>query len=760
MRRCSLVIVLLLTVLLARAGNNLTVSIDSIISLLTQKEDSSYHRYPFYHYTKYENRNITIHDVDPLNVQQRYIKKHRWFRKFIENNDLDNKFDVPIMTDERVEEHYWRKKPKRELSVVTGIKRDGINNIFETSDILQVLIGEKYGDIDIYDKRYRMDRQTIYSPLGSEAHNHYDYEVISEAHTDTTDVYHIIYHGKKDDKNTFSGDLIVIYDSVPRVKYIRMMLPHKSNLRTLDNLFITQEFANTQQGDWMMTRNDVMAQLRPWGTWGKLTYVKTQRYSGFSTDSIDARILRGRNAFRYDPKADYRDAYFWERYAHNIPADSLRIDSINRALTPVNPYEVTGTVKLRLNELLGYAEDVPGLRIPMFIVKAYLNNFIPTANPSKFIIAPTRALISFNDIDGLRLRFGGTTTARLNQRFFLDGYVAYGFRSQKLYYRARATYSFVDKKYQADEYPHRNIFIESRFDICDVGERSNKSDHDDLFRSVHWQQNLSRMWFRQYRIGFQRDEKCGISYMSGVSVERDRAFGIHTFGTLQTSELQFELQYNRSMGYYYVANRQIPVNSEAPNIGLSHKWGIKGLFGGEYNYHITELKVTKRWFLGNLGISKTIFKSGVVWSRVPYCLMLSPTTNMSYVIDDESFALVNPNEFINDRYTQLFISWETNGNFLGSIRPIRRARLKEYFGIRMFWGALSDKNNPALNDDSRPDLPPGYNIMDEKRPYIEGVIGLHNIFNVLKIEYVHRFTYRNIPNARKSGIRFALHFMF
>ena len=214
------------------------------------------------------------------------------------------------------------------------------------------------------------------------------------------------------------------------------------------------------------------------------------------------------------------------------------------------------------------------------------------------------------------------------------------------------------------------------------------------------------------------------------------------------------------MGYYYLANTQIPVNSEAPSIGISHKWGIKGFLGGEYNYHLTELKVRKRWFLGNYGFSKTLINLGAMWNKVPYPLLLSPVTNMSYVIDDESFSLISPMEFLNDRYTQVFLSWETNGNFIGSIRPIRRARLKEYFALRMLWGKLTDKNNHTITHDSRPIPPDSYHIMDSNRPYIEGVIGLHNIFNVLNVEYVHRFTYRELPGSRRSGVRFALRFMF
>ena len=736
---------------------HVTESLSTIEGIISRLHGYDYHRYPYYSYTKYESRDLTLNDIDPLNVQQKFMKKHRLIRNFIEKNDLDKKFSVPLMTDERVEENYWRSTPKREVAVVTGIRRDGLNNAFDTGDILQVLIGEKYSDVNIFANTIRLDYHTMYSPVGRDALSHYDYELIASSVTDSSRVYHYYYHAKNGDKSAFSGDVIFVVDSVPRVKYIRLMFPHKRKNNALNSLYIAQEYGRSPQSDWVMMRNDVMAELRPWGRWGRLCYVKTQRFSDFSTDSIDDELLRGRASMRYDPKAEYRDTHFWAHYVNDIPLDSLRTDSVNRALIAQNPYAVTGT-KVRINEILGYVGRIPALRIPMWITRAYVNNYIETGNPSKFVIAPTRALISFNDIDGLRLRFGGSTTARFHRRFFVDTYAAYGIKSHRFHYLGRVTYSFNDKKYQANEYPRRNIIFESRRDICVIGERSAKGDHDDIFRSLRWSSDHNSMYYNQQRILFERDEKFGLTYRVGMSFESDKSAYKHNFGKMRTSEAQFEVEYNPSRGYYYLANTQIPINSDAPSIGVAHKWGIEGLFGGEHTYHLTEVKAGKRWFLGSWGIGKTNLKMGAVWSRVPYPLLLSPAANLSYVISDENFSLIGTSEFVNDRYTQLMLSWETNGNFVGSIPVLKRARLKEYFGLRMLWGYLTKKNVAAL--EASPWKGEDYKLMDESRPYIEGVIGLHNIFNIVNVEYVHRFTYRNIPNSRHSGVRFSLRFVF
>ena len=202
------------------------------------------------------------------------------------------------------------------------------------------------------------------------------------------------------------------------------------------------------------------------------------------------------------------------------------------------------------------------------------------------------------------------------------------------------------------------------------------------------------------------------------------------------------------------------MNAQAPCIGIAHTWGIKGLLGGEYNFHLTELKILKRWFLNDWGFAKASLKAGAVWSKVPYPLLLSPNANMSYVNDDESFSLISHVDLINDRYTQILLSWETNGNFLRTIPLLRRVRLKEYFGFRILFGELTDKNNPNLpqnkGDDILSPFPKDFHTIENGRPYIEGVIGIHNIFQILNIDYVHRFTYRDRHNARNNGIRFSV----
>ncbi|MDE6354440.1 MAG: hypothetical protein K2L56_05215, partial [Prevotella sp.] len=52
------------------------------------------------------------------------------------------------------------------------------------------------------------------------------------------------------------------------------------------------------------------------------------------------------------------------------------------------------------------------------------------------------------------------------------------------------------------------------------------------------------------------------------------------------------------------------------------------------------------------------------------------------------------------------------------------------------------------------DFPAGTHVMDPQRPYVEVLVGVHNVLRSLHIEYVRRLTYLDLPTASKHGVRF------
>lgn len=180
-------------------------------------------------------------------------------------------------------------------------------------------------------------------------------------------------------------------------------------------------------------------------------------------------------------------------------------------------------------------------------------------------------------------------------------------------------------------------------------------------------------------------------------------------------------------------------------------------------YNFTEASIYKRFWLASWGKMDVTVKGGVQWNKVPYPLLIMPAANLSYIMEDNTFNLIDNMEFLNDRYVSLMYAWDLNGKILNRIPLIKKLKWREYIGCNVLWGTLTSKNDPFKRpNDSRLLYFPGNweqgvfayqsGTMNPKRPYVEVVAGIHNIFKIFHIEYVHRLNYIK-PGTQKWGIR-------
>jgi hypothetical protein len=112
----------------------------------------------------------------------------------------------------------------------------------------------------------------------------------------------------------------------------------------------------------------------------------------------------------------------------------------------------------------------------------------------------------------------------------------------------------------------------------------------------------------------------------------------------------------------------------------------------------------------------------------------------------------------------MMLSWDLNGKFFNRIPLIKKLKWREYIAVNTLWGDLSDKNNPNLPQNVGSDklmyFPDGCYVMDPKRPYVEIVAGIHNIFKIVHIEYVRRLNYMELPTAHRWGMRYVIRLTF
>ena len=233
---------------------------------------------------------------------------------------------------------------------------------------------------------------------------------------------------------------------------------------------------------------------------------------------------------------------------------------------------------------------------------------------------------------------------------------------------------------------------------------------------------------------------------------------------MRTTEVTASLRFAPGETYINNKQRRRVINLDAPVFSIAHTHGFDGLLDGQYDYNYTEASIFKRFWLSSWGKADVTLKGGVQWNQVPFLLLIHPASNLSYFAQRETFSLVNNMEFMNDRYASLMITWDLSGRLFNRTPIIKRWHWREFIGVRTLWGTLSDKNNPLLAENAGSErlmlFPEGVNVMDSKKPYVEVMVGIHNILKFFNIDYVRRLNYNDLPTSKKWGFRYSLSLTF
>ena len=501
----------------------------------------------------------------------------------------------------------------------------------------------------------------------------------------------------------------------------------------------------------------------------KVIVIRTTRTQDYDFEEINKKLFKGKQKERHEANAQMRDDDFWNQYRSvQLTKGESSMDSFIKNI-----------------------ENIKGFKYIIFGLKALIENFVDTGtkeHPSKVDIGPVNTMITKNFIDGLRTRVSAQTTANLNPHWFANGYYAHGWDSKKDYYKAELIYSFNKKDYLPREFPKRTITFTSTYDVTSPSDKFVHTDKDNVFTAFKWAKVDKMMFYNRQQLAFEWEEEFGFKTTISMKAEENEACGGLAFvpmnqwgvvntgvtandplslhnGKIRTTELMAMVRFAPGETFINTKQRRLTINLDAPVFTLGHTFGLKGVLGGDYAYNFTEATMYKRfWLPHNWGKIDCYVKGGVQWNKVPFPLLIMPAANLSYIVEDETFNLINNMEFLNDRYVSADMSWDLNGKVFNRIPLLKKLKWREYFGVKMLWGALTDKNNPMLEENLQDKtlmmFPEGSFVMDSHQPYFELIAGVHNIFKILHVEYVRRLNYLDLPTAQKHGIRFMMRMTF
>ena len=722
--------------------------------VIAAKKKTDLGNHDYYQYDKYQKITLALNDLKKEQLEGKFFSKRQYLLDQVETSPYNGKLTLPVSIDETVSQHIYRKDPKTEKDIIKGQQSNGIGQVIQTGEILNTALKDAFTDVDIYDDYVRLLQYPFPSPIGRTGISFYHYYIEDTVYVERDLCYHLQFIPANSQDFGFRGELYVLADSSLHVKKCNLYMPHNTDVNYVKNMKIEQEYTKLDNGEWVLSKDDMIAELHVNSVLQDLLVVRNTRLTDYAFDELPKILFKGKAKVRHDMDAMNRDEAYWNKYRQ---VDLTKSES-------------------SMDSFIHRMENSKGFKYIIFFVKALMENYVEIGGgtdgkKSKFDLGPVNTYISKNFVDGIRLRLAGRTMAALNPHFFWDGYAAYGTKSNDWYTGNIFTYSLNKKKNSPFEFPMRNLTFEVARDVTSPSDENLLHNKDNFFMTFRAATQDEMFLYHRQKLAFTYETDWGFRFNTSLRFQSNRTVGnlhyYHLDGTevkkIRMTDLNVGINYNPGVTYVNTKQQRLPINLDSPEIGLSHTMGFKGFMGGQYHSNITKLSIYKRQWLGSWGYLDFHAIGQAQWNKVPFPMLILPPINLSYFEQETTISLMKDWEFLNDRQVFWALSWDMNGKLLNRIPLIKKLKWREWFAIKGVWGHLTDKNNPYLEknqgDGRLFKFPKNSHVMNDT-PYWECVAGVHNIFKFFSVEYVRRLTYLNNNNIDKWGIRFGFMMSF
>ena len=288
--------------------------------------------------------------------------------------------------------------------------------------------------------------------------------------------------------------------------------------------------------------------------------------------------------------------------------------------------------------------------------------------------------------------------------------------------------------------------------VCIAGESFWVDTHDVVVRHMRFRRGETKVW--------HRDDSFGGNPVGNIMIDHCSC----TWG-LDENISFYRHMYDPSEGQYESKDLKLPT----VNVTIQNTISAKAL--DTYNHAFgSTLGGENCAFARNLWASNSGRNPSIGWNGI-FNFVNNVVFNWVHRSSDGGdytamFNMINNMEFMNDRFVSLDVQWDLSGKLFNRIPLLKHLKWREVIGFKTLYGTLTDKNNPFKKGNqsdlfefpSRNGQPTSFVMGDT--PYMELNVGIHNIFKILRVDYVRRLNYLNAPNAKKNGVRFVLQFDF
>lgn len=725
-------------------------AVELIRKVIANKDKNRSEAYDFTQYKQYEKMFFSLSNLSDKFKNRKMFRNYQFLFQEQDSTAIGGKNLLPMYMEEKLSDNFYRKDPESKKQVVTAHKQVKFDENFIDNEGLQQYFNRMYQDIEIYDNNISLLSNQILSPIANSAPAFYKFFITDTLKDQSPQLVELSFTPRNTTDMLFEGRLYVTLDGNYAVENAVLTVNKNINLNFVRKMMATLSFEKNPDGRYHLSGSDLKMDFginknKGGGIFGQ----RTVTIQDFTVNQPLPKTTYEGSAVVFAKDAEEKSDMFWQ---------SNRLDTLS--------------IQQRdIYKNIDSLQTIPSFKRTMDLITLFIAGY---KNFGPFEVGPVNTFYSFNPVEGFRLRLGGRTTTALSERYYFETYGAYGFKDEKFKYFLSATYSLNNKSIY--RFPQNYIRASFQHDTKIPGQELQFVQESSFLLSFKRGNNDMWLYNDIFRLDYVHEFRNHFSYNLGFKTWSQSPAGALYFQntvngqpnnirTLKTTELSLQLRYAPYEKFYQGKLYRTPIPDKYPIFTLQYNQGVKDLFGGDYNYQSITANITKRFYWSQFGYTDIGLEGNNIFGQAPFPLLDIHRANQSYAFQFQSYNLMNFLEFVSDHYAAINIDHSFNGFIFNKVPLLKKLKWREVIDFKSLWGGIRNENNPALNPQlynfpisTETGAPITYSL--NNGPYMEGSVGISNIFKILRVDYVKRFSYLDHPGIAKNGVRFFVKFDF
>lgn len=715
-------------------------ALDILRKIWARKRQNGLNKFKQYQMEKYEKVEFDLNTIDSVLMKSKVFKGMEFIFKQVDTSRVTGKTYLPIFINESIYDVYGDNVNKKVKEVIKANKNSGLGN----GDGVNSFIKDLYSNYDIYNNYLTFFDKSFTSPLSRTGIDVYNYVLRDSSFIDKKWCYNIVFYPRRKNELTFKGDFWV-NDSTFAIKNINMSVTKSANINWVKDIYIEQDFDVVSDSVFLLNRDYMMTDFalnkneKSKGIYGKRTTL-------FRNHQFDQEkpVAFYKEKVNYIDNAVYKksDAFWSENRFEKLSKDELGV------------YKMLDTLKTvkKFNQMYD---------LVTILGSGYIH-------PGNFEYGPIFSIFGYNEVEGLRLRFGGRTYFGPNDLWRVQLYTAYGIKDDKFKYG-------LSGKWMVNKENRIIISGGNRRDVEQIG-ASLTTTNDVLGRSFASSSlfssgsngKLTNINLSTFSTEIEPVKnvifQAGFSYRTLESASS--VFSLDYYTSLPTlsslpAEIKSDLKQTEfNVGIDYTPNKKTIgygverriIDNPYSRFFVNYSQGFKGFLNSDFDYKKVQLYYKQPIIIGLLGKTNLIVELGKIYGNVPLGLLSIVPGNQSYFNIENTFNNLNFYEFVTDEYATFQWEHNFNGKLFARIPFMRKLNWREVIGVKGVYGTISNENK-ALNAS-------GLVYKAPTDPYWEYNAGIGNIFKVFRLDFSWRGNYLNVPETNNFSIKGAFGFYF